>query len=83
MASTYEKVWDARPLDSEQGLALTQEQDPDLRLRSALGGTRTPNLLIRREVRRVQPVHHNPNLQVRVHQASNADAVIRCRPTSL
>jgi hypothetical protein len=28
-----------------------QEKDPDLRIRGALGGTRTPNLLIRRDLR--------------------------------
>jgi hypothetical protein len=33
---------------------------------SALGGTRTPNLLIRRSVPRVRPVRQNPYPQVRI-----------------
>ena len=41
-----------------------------LRIPCALGGTRTPNLLIRRSVRPVQDVLASPPPQVRVRQLS-------------
>jgi hypothetical protein len=49
----------------------------------ALGGTRTPNLLIRSHVQDVQPVRPDPFPQARVHRVSSEDARVRCRPTSL
>jgi Phage integrase family len=48
----------------------------------ALGGTRTPNLLIRRPMESVQPVRQNPD-QVRIHRMSRLCASVRCRPLSL
>jgi len=48
----------------------------------ALGGTRTPNLLIRRSVRGVLSVRLHPYPQVEVHQLSRMDAGVRCCPGS-
>jgi hypothetical protein len=49
----------------------------------ALGGTRTPNLLIRSLVPSVRPVRRGTFTQVRVHRVSSQDARVRCRLTSL
>jgi hypothetical protein len=70
---------DAWPVDSEQGLALTGEQDPDLRLRSALEEV-APNLLIRSLVRSIPVIRCRPYLQVRVQQASVLGVLVRDPP---
>ena len=49
----------------------------------ALGGTRTPNLLIRSRGKDVWPVRAGLFPQVRVHRVSEEDARVRCRPTSM
>jgi hypothetical protein len=39
---------------------MIEKMAPDLRIRGALGGTRTPNLLIRRNLRAVSPPAQTP-----------------------
>ena len=52
-------------------------------LMSALGGTRTPSLLIRRPMPSVQPVRQNPDSQARIRRMSKLSARVRCCPSSL
>src|SRR2546423_8107967 len=54
MASTRFAGRETRPLAGAQAAVHTQEMGPDLRWSGALGGTRTPNLLIRRLGQAVQ-----------------------------
>ena len=49
----------------------------------ALGGTRTPNLLIRRSMESVRPVLRNPESQVSVLLGVGMDAIVPDRPSSL
>jgi hypothetical protein len=56
--------------------------DRDLRIRGALGATRTPNLLIRGSMPRVWPMRRNPYLQVSSCPESGIDAIVRYRPVS-
>jgi hypothetical protein len=69
--------------DSRHTTLTLVDHDPGLRICGALGGTRTPNLLIRRSVPSVRPVHCRPYLQVKVHQASDPRPLIRYRSVSL
>jgi len=48
----------------------------------ALGGTRTPNLLIRSLVRYVRLIQLGPFPLVRVHRVSSQGTQVRCRFTS-
>ena len=50
---------------------------------SALGGTRTPNLLIRRSMQPVRPVRQNPYPQVSVRELSRPSAWVRYGTASL
>ena len=51
--------------------------------RSALGGTRTPNLLIRSLVPDVRRIRWGLDVQLRVRRASSEDVSFRRRPTIL
>jgi hypothetical protein len=65
------------------GPPLTRKDGPDLLIRGALGGTRTPNLLIHSPVPIVQPVRSRSSAQIRVDRESEEYAWVRCQLTSL